>query len=107
MTIQQHNPPHPGELIKRTYIDPFDGISGNQIAKRLRVAVSTFNRLINGVSDILNGVSDISPEMAIRLSKVLGRSLESWLLLQSNYDLWKARQKVNTDNLEPIKFKVA
>ena len=35
MTIQQHNPPHPGELIKRTYIDPFDEISGNQIAKRL------------------------------------------------------------------------
>ena len=89
MTIQQHNPPHPGELIKRTYIDPFDEISGNQIAKRLGVAGSTFSRLINGVS------------------KVLGRSPESWLLLQSNYDLWKVRQTVNTDNLEPIKFRVA
>jgi addiction module HigA family antidote len=100
MTIQQHNPPHPGELIKRTYIDPFDDISGNQIAKRLGVAVSTFNRLINGVSDI-------SPEMAIRLSKVLGRSPESWLLMQDHYDLWKARQTVNTDDLEPINFKVA
>jgi addiction module HigA family antidote len=100
MTIQQHNPPHPGELIKRTYIDPFNDISGNQIAKRLGVAISTFNRLINGVSDI-------SPEMAIRLSKVLGRSPESWLLLQNNYDLWKARQKVNTNNLVPIKFKMA
>lgn len=55
MTIQQHNPPHPGEPIKRTYIDPFDEISGNQIAKRLGVAVSTFNRLINGVSDISHG----------------------------------------------------
>lgn len=100
MTIQQYNPPHPGELIKRTYIDQFDDISGNQIAKRLGVAVSTFNRLINGVSDI-------SPEMAIRLSKVLGRSPESWLLMQDHYDLWKARQKVNTDDLEPINFKVA
>ncbi|PTQ77598.1 addiction module HigA family antidote [Nitrosomonas oligotropha] len=97
MTIQQFNPPHPGELIKRTYIDPFGDISANQIAKRLGVAVSTFNRLINGVSDI-------SPEMAIRLSKVLGRSPESWLLLQNHYDLWKARQAVNTDELEPIKF---
>lgn len=46
MTIQQHNPPHPGELIKRTYIDPFDEISGNQIAKRLGVAVSTCQRQI-------------------------------------------------------------
>ncbi len=61
MTIEPYNPPHPGELIKRTYIDPFKDISGNQIAKHLGVAVSTFNRLINGVSDI-------SPEMAIRLS---------------------------------------
>jgi addiction module HigA family antidote len=100
MTIQQHNPPHPGELIKRTYIDPFDELSGNQVARRLGVAVSTFNRLVNGVSDI-------SPEMAIRLSKVLGRSPESWLLMQDNYDLWKARKKVNTDDLEPINFKVA
>lgn len=100
MTIQQHNPPHPGELIKRTYIAPFDNISGNQVAKRLGVSVSTFNRLINGVSDI-------SPEMAVRLSKVLGRSPESWLLMQDHYDLWKARQTVNTDSLKPINFKVA
>jgi len=100
MTIQQHNPPHPGELIKRTYIDPFDDISGNHVAKRLGVAVSTFNRLINGVSDV-------SPEMAVRLSKVLGRSPESWLLMQDHYDLWKARQTVNTNDLEPIDFKVA
>ena len=70
MTIQQHNPPHPGELIKRTYIDPFDDISGNQVAKRQDVAVSTFNRLINGVSDI-------SPEMAVRLSKVLADHLKA------------------------------
>lgn len=95
MTIQQHNPPHLGELIKRTYIDPFDDISGNQVAKRISVAVSTFNRLINGVSDI-------SLEMAIRFSKVLGRSPESWLLMQDHYDLWKARQTVNTDDLEPF-----
>lgn len=100
MTIQQHNPPHPGELIKRTYIDPFDDISGNRVAKHLGVAVSTFNRLINGVSDI-------SPEMAARLSRVLGRSPESWLLLQDHFDLWKARQTINTDDFEPINFKVA
>jgi addiction module HigA family antidote len=66
----------------------------------LGVSVSTFNRLINGVSDI-------SPEMAVRLSKVLGRSPESWLLMQDHYDLWKARQTVNTDSLKPINFKVA
>lgn len=97
MALHQHNPPHVGELIYRTYIEPFDAISGNKIADALGVARSTFNRL-------LNGVSNVSPEMAIRLSVVLGGSAESWLTLQENYDLWRARQTVNTDNLNRIDF---
>ena len=97
MTLQQHNPPHPGALIQRTYIAPFNEITGNKVADRLGVARSTFNRL-------LNGVSDISPEMSIRLSEVLGGSAESWLTLQESYDLWKARQSVNTKKLERIDF---
>jgi len=36
----------------------------------------------------------------------LGRSPESWLLLQNHYDLWKARQTINTDDLQPIKFEI-
>lgn len=97
MTFQQHNPPHPGALIHRTYIEPFSEITGNKIADRLGVARSTFNRL-------LNGVSDVSPEMAVRLSSVLGGSAESWLTLQESYDLWKARQTVNTKELKRIDF---
>ena len=97
MALQQHNPPHPGALIQRTYVDPFTAISGNNIADRLGVARSTFNRL-------LNGVSDVSPEMAVRLSAVLGGSAESWLTLQESYDLWKARQTVDWKSLERINF---
>ena len=97
MTFQQHNPPHPGALILRTYIEPFAEITGNKVADRLGVARSTFNRL-------LNGVSDVSPEMAVRLSGVLGGSAESWLTLQESYDLWKARQTVDTETLERIDF---
>ena len=97
MTFQQHNPPHPGALILRTYIAPFAEITGNKVADRLGVARSTFNRL-------LNGVSDVSPEMAVRLSGVLGGSAESWLTLQESYDLWNARQTVDTEKLERIDF---
>lgn len=97
MTLQQHNPPHPGALIQRTYIDPFTEVTGNKVADRLGVARSTFNRL-------LNGVSDVSPEMAVRLSSVLGGSAESWLMLQDSYDLWKARQTVDVKALKPIDF---
>ncbi len=74
MDLQQYKPPHPGALVQRTYIDPFEGITSNGIADRMGVARSTFSRLINSKSGV-------SPEMAIRLSEVLGGSAESWLAL--------------------------
>jgi addiction module HigA family antidote len=97
MALQQHNPPHPGALIFRTYIQPFEEISSNKVADHLGVARSTFSRL-------LNGLSAVSPEMAIRLAGVLGGSAESWLTLQESYDLWNARQTVDTKKLERMDF---
>ncbi|SJM93204.1 HigA family addiction module antitoxin [Crenothrix polyspora] len=94
-----HNPPHPGEFIREVYLEPF-GITGRQLSSKLDVAPSTLNR-------ILNGSSGISSEMALRLSKALGRSPESWLMMQDNYDLWIARQTVNLDAVEKIEFSVA
>ena len=93
------NPPHPGEFIKENYLEPF-GITGRQLAFKLGVAPSTLNR-------ILKGRSGISSEMALRLSKAVGRSPESWLTMQDSYDLWHARQSVNLDNVEKIEFKAA
>ena len=97
MLFQQHDPPHPGALIRRTYIEPFSELSANKIADQLGVARSTFNRL-------LNGAAGISPQMAVRLSRVLGGSAESWLTLQESYDLWKVRQAVDVQSLVPIDF---
>lgn len=82
--MAMHNPPHPGEFIASVYLDA-NGISGRELAARLDVCASTLNR-------ILTGKSGISPEMALRLSKCLGRTAESWLALQQGYDLWHARQ---------------
>lgn len=83
--MSMHNPPHPGEFIKATYIDPFE-VSQNELADKLNVARSTFSRVVRGDSGI-------SPEMALRLSKVLGRSPESWLTMQAYYDLFTAKKK--------------
>ena len=66
--MTMHNPPHPGEFIRDVYLEPF-GISSRQLASSLGVAPSTLSRL-------LKGDSGISPEMALRLSKVLGRTRE-------------------------------
>ena len=51
-------------------------------------------------------LSDMSgltpPEMALRLSRCLGRSAESWLAMQDAYDLWHARQQLDLSTLEPV-----
>jgi addiction module HigA family antidote len=94
--MNMHNPPHPGEFIQSVYLEPF-GISARTLAEGLAVAPSTLNRIITGKSGI-------SPEMALRLSKALGRSPESWLALQDQYDLWQARQNVKLDEVEHIDF---
>ena len=97
--MPMHNPPHPGEFIREVYLEP-NGITGRQLAAKLGVAPSTLNR-------VLKGNSGISPEMALRLSKALGRSPESWLAMQDNRDLWQARQTVNLDTVERIDFRAA
>jgi len=94
--MRMHKPPHPGGFIREIYITPFD-ISVRKVAENLDVSPSTLNRL-------LNGDSNISPEMALRLSKGLGRSPESWLAMQHNYDLWHARKKVNLKSVKRLEL---
>ncbi len=97
--MKMHNPPHPGEFIRETYLEPFE-ISVRAIAESLDVSPSTLNRLINGQSGI-------SPAMALRLAKALGRSPESWLAMQYSYDLWFARKSTDLSDVQKIKFRAA
>ena len=92
--MAMYNPPHPGEFIKDVYLKPL-GVTPRSVALRLKVAPSTFSRLIKGQSSI-------SPGMALRLSKCLGRSPESWLFMQDSYDLWQAKQNVDLSDIEPL-----
>ena len=92
--MDMHNPPHPGEFIKEVYLESLD-ISYRKIAEMLKVAPSTFNRLINGKSSI-------SSEMALRLSKTLGRSPESWLNMQNKYNLWHTKKRLNLEKVEKL-----
>jgi len=89
-----HNPPHPGEFIADTYLEPL-GVSIRDAAKSLAVSPSTFARLINGQSNI-------SPVMAMRLSKAFGRTPESWMHMQANYDLWNIKDSVILNNVSVI-----
>lgn len=97
--MSMHNPPHPGEFIEATYMEPFN-LSCRYLAGQLDVAASTLNR-------ILKGQSAISPEMALRLSKALGRSPESWLAMQDAYNLWQAKKTTKLGNVHKIKLHAA
>ena len=94
--MSMHNPPHPGEFIREVYLAPYE-ISVRGLAERLGVSASTLTRVINGQSGI-------SPEMALRLSKAVGRSPESWLAMQHNYDLWRAKQATDLTDVRPVEF---
>lgn len=94
--MTMHNPPHPGEFITEVFLEP-NSISGRELAAALGVSASTLSR-------VLNGTSGISPTMALRLSKALGRSPESWLAMQSNYDLWHARKTARLEGIGKIEL---
>ena len=82
--MAMHNPRTRASLSGKTYVEPFD-ISIRSLAENLGVAASTLARVVAERSAV-------SPEMALRLSKALGRSPESWLAMQDNYDLWRAKK---------------
>lgn len=87
------NPSHPGLLIKE-YIEGFES-NVSAFAQKLGVTRVTLSRIINGKSGI-------TPEMALRLSKLLTNTTASfWLNMQSDYDLWQAEQTFQVD-IQPL-----
>lgn len=69
---------HPGEFIKVTFCGPLN-ISISQLSEML-------NQDIMKTEHLLNGKEDVTPELASLLSDVLGRSRESWLIMQNQYN---------------------
>jgi addiction module HigA family antidote len=80
--MPMHNPPHPGEVL-REFLP--ESVSVTEAAGKLGVSRQA-------LSAILNGRSGISADMAMRLSKSLGTSAESWLGMQMQYDLCQAKR---------------
>jgi addiction module HigA family antidote len=86
------NPPHPGIVVLQECIEPL-GLTITDAAAALGVTRNT-------LSELVNGKRGISPEMAVRLSRVLGGTEEGWLLQQAQYDLAQVRR-------DRIKLKLA
>ncbi|WP_299999201.1 HigA family addiction module antitoxin [uncultured Cedecea sp.] len=91
--MKMANPAHPGEIIAETLEDMH--VSLRQFAKAMNIAPSTASRL-------LSGQTAVTPEMALRLSAVIGSTPETWLKIQINCSLYQARQKTDLSHLHKL-----
>jgi len=82
------NPPHPG-LFSRDEIIEANELTVTEAASVLRVTRPT-------ISKLLNGKADLSPEMALRIEKAFGVSMDTLLRMQVSYDIAQARKKSAT-----------
>ncbi|MES1944217.1 XRE family transcriptional regulator [Salinisphaera sp. PC39] len=86
-------PTHPGEALREDVL-PELGMTQTEFARRLGVSRLT-------VSELLHERRRVTPEMAVRLGRLLGTSAESWLAMQNAVDLWQIRQAEVID-VEPL-----
>lgn len=83
--MTMHSPPHPGRVVRQECIEP-SGLTMGEAARALGVTRQTVDRLVNERSGV-------SPEMALRLEAAFGGDAQTWLAMQTAYDLAQARQR--------------
>ena len=95
----QLDPIPPGEILMEEFMRPL-GISVNALARALSVPP-------NRISAIVNGTRAITADTALRLGKHFGTSAETWLDLQSDYELRVVRRKAGKQIEANVKTRVA
>jgi addiction module HigA family antidote len=86
-------PVHPGRIV-RGAIEDLD-VSVTAAARALHVSRPT-------LSNLINGNANISPEMAVRLSKTIGSTPGFWMRLQMNYDLAQVERRADMIEVSPL-----
>ena len=99
--LPKNRPPtHPGEMLFEEFVKPLM-ITQTELARRLGVSYPRLN-------EIIKGRRSVTPDTALRLSRVLGMSADFWLGLQQDWDLWHMMNSPEADKialLKPILFK--
>ena len=83
--FRMKNPAHPGGFIKHEIIEPLD-LTVTAAAKALGVTRAT-------LSTLLNERAHLSPEMALRVEKAFGVSMDTLMRMQNSYDIAQARKR--------------
>jgi addiction module HigA family antidote len=90
--MEMFNPPHPGEIIREDCLAPL-GLTVTAAAEWLGISRQS-------LSEVLNGHNGVSADMALRLEKAGWSTAETWLGVQTTYDLWQAKQRSGTMKVE-------
>ncbi len=88
-------PTHPGEMLFEEFIKP---LKLTQVELALRLGVS-YPRL----NEIIKGRRSVTPNTALRLSRVFGMSADFWLGLQQDWDLWHAMNSPEAKGISRLK----
>jgi addiction module HigA family antidote len=89
-------PTHPGEMLREDFLPDY-GLTVSSFAKALGVSRQTVNEL-------LRKRRAVSPEMALRLSRLFGNTPEFWLNAQRAVDLWDAARNIKrqVERISPL-----
>ncbi len=99
--LSKNRPPtHPGEMLLEEFVKPLH-ITQTELARKLGVSYPRLN-------EIIRGRRSVTPDTALRLSRVLGMSADFWLGLQQDWDLWHAMNSpkaIDIKKLQPLSIK--
>ena len=88
-------PTHPGEMLFEEFVKPLE-ITQTELARRLGVSYPRLN-------EIIKGRRSVTPNTALRLSRVLGMSADFWLGLQQDWDLWHTMNSPEAKEISRLK----
>lgn len=92
-------PIHPGQILREDYLGPLN-MSANALAVALRIPTPRIN-------DVARERRSVSPDTALRLSRFFGGDAQSWLNLQTAYDLKIAEANADLAEIVPLSEPVA
>ena len=97
--VRMKNPVHPGGFVKREIVEAL-GLSVTRAAQALGVTRPA-------LSALLNERAHLSPEMALRIEKVFGVSMDTLMRMQNSYDIAQTRKREGEIDLVPFETQVA
>jgi addiction module HigA family antidote len=94
--LPRNRPPtHPGEMLFEEFVKPLE-MTQAELSRRLGVSYPRLN-------EIIKGRRSVTPDTALRLSRVLGMSADFWLGLQQDWDLWHAMNSPEAKQINRLK----